>query len=162
MTPWTIRLASVKDVDDILAIETAQFPEPWTRGMLLEELRNTETRRYTVAVENKHVVGYLGLMFVMDDEMHINTIGVLPGNERRGIANSLMIEGISAATARGAERATLEVAVSNNPAQDLYRKFGFAPVGIRRNYYEKSGEDALIMWANFDRPKESSNFARCD
>jgi ribosomal-protein-alanine N-acetyltransferase len=147
MTPWTIRLASVKDIDDILAIETAQFPEPWTRGMLLEELRNTETRRYTVAVENKHVVGYLGLMFVMDDEMHINTIGVVPGNERRGIANSLMIEGISAATARGVERATLEVAVSNKPAQDLYRKFGFAPVGVRRNYYEKSGEDALVMWS---------------
>ena len=69
-------------------IEEAQFPEPWIRRMLLDEITNTETRRYTVAVEEKTIVGYLGVMFVMD-ELHINTIGTLPGDEGRGVATSL-------------------------------------------------------------------------
>jgi ribosomal-protein-alanine N-acetyltransferase len=73
---------------------------------------------------------------------------VVPGTERRGIGRALLSEGLAAACQRGAQRATLEVAVSNQPAQGLYRQFGFAPVGVRRNYYEKTGEDALILWAD--------------
>ena len=53
--------------------------------MLLDEILNTTTRRYTVAVEDKKIVGYLGVMFVID-ELHVNTIGTLPGHEGRGIA----------------------------------------------------------------------------
>ena len=144
---WVIRLATERDLDAILAIEEAQFPEPWTKSMLREELINRESRRYTVAVEDGVVVGYLGLMYVLKDEMHVNTIGVVPGHERRGIATALLTDGWRDAQARGVERATLEVAVSNTGAQQLYYRFAFKPVGIRRNYYEKTNEDALILWA---------------
>lgn len=147
MISWHIRLAERRDVPELLFIEEAQFPEPWTKGMLLDEITNTENRRYTVAVENKKIVGYLGLMYVLD-EFHINTIGTLPGEERRGIAASLLDEGWADAKKRGMKRATLEVAVSNKPAQALYAKYGFAPVGIRKNYYEKIQEDALVLWAD--------------
>jgi ribosomal-protein-alanine N-acetyltransferase len=41
---------------------------------------------------------------------------------------------------------SLEVAVNNEPAQSLYRRFGFAPVGVRKNYYPVTGQDALLMW----------------
>ena len=47
---------------------------------------------------------------------------------------------------RGAVSLTLEVRVSNAEAQELYRKFGFKPVGVRKGYYVETGEDALIMW----------------
>lgn len=149
---WSIRLAERRDVPDLMNIETAQFPEPWTKGMLIDEITNTETRRYTVAAEKKQLIGYLGVMFVLD-ELHINTIGTLPGHEGKGVATSLMDEAWSVARERGVQRATLEVAVSNTRAQELYFRYGFSPVGIRKNYYEKSGEDALILWAELDSGK---------
>jgi len=147
VSTWTIRLAERRDVPDLLSIEVAQFPEPWTRSMLLDEITNLATRRYTVAVEEKRIVGYLGVMYVMD-ELHVNTLGTLPGNEGRGIATALMNEAWGVAKERGVQRATLEVAVSNTRAQELYFRFGFSPVGVRKNYYERTNEDALILWAD--------------
>lgn len=149
MSDWTIRLAERRDVPELLVIEVAQFPEPWSRTMLLDEITNLENRRYTVAVEGKSIIGYLGVMFVMD-ELHINTIGTLPGNEGRGVATSLMDEAWEDAKERGIARATLEVAVSNERAQALYGRYGFRPVGIRKNYYERIQEDALILWADLN------------
>ncbi|MFZ0767683.1 MAG: ribosomal protein S18-alanine N-acetyltransferase [Acidimicrobiales bacterium] len=146
---WTIRAAERRDVGELLGIEVAQFPEPWTRSMLLDEISNVETRRYTVAVEGKKIIGYLGVMYVMD-ELHVNTIGTLPGHEGRGVATSLMNDAWIAAKEKGVRRATLEVAVSNTRAQELYFRFGFAPVGVRKNYYEHTKEDALILWADLD------------
>lgn len=139
--------AERRHVPEIMRIELAQFPEPWTRGMLLSELDDTATRRYTVAHRDGLLVGYCGIMFVLD-EVHVNTIGVLPGHERQGVGRHLLGDALDAAAARGAVRATLEVAVSNVAAQSLYRTFGFAPVGVRRRYYEKTGEDALVLWAD--------------
>jgi len=147
VSTWTIRLAERRDVPDLLSIEVAQFPEPWTRSMLLDEITNLATRRYTVAVEEKRIVGYLGVMYVMD-ELHVNTLGTLPGYEGRGIATALMNEAWGVAKERGVQRATLEVAVSNTRAQELYFRFGFSPVGVRKNYYERTNEDALILWAD--------------
>jgi ribosomal-protein-alanine N-acetyltransferase len=147
MTDWTIRLAERRDIADLLFIEESQFPEPWTRRILLDELSNTETRRYTVAVQNKRIIGYLGVMFVID-ELHINTIGTLPGEEGRGIASSLLDDAWEDARGRGIKRATLEVAVSNERAIALYYRYGVAPVGVRKNYYELIQEDALILWAD--------------
>jgi ribosomal-protein-alanine N-acetyltransferase len=149
VTDWTIRLAERRDVPELLVIEVAQFPEPWSRTMLLDEITNLDNRRYTVAVEGKAIIGYLGVMFVMD-ELHINTIGTLPGNEGRGVATSLMDEAWEDAKARDVARATLEVAVSNERAQALYARYGFRPVGIRKNYYERIQEDALILWADLN------------
>ncbi len=149
MSEWTIRDAERRDVPDILAIEVAQFPEPWSRAMVLDEITNTQTRRYRVAVEGRTVVGYMGVMFVMED-LHVNTIGTLPGHEGRGVATALMDDAWADARQRGVARATLEVAVSNERAQALYARYGFRPVGIRKNYYERIGEDALILWADLD------------
>jgi len=107
-----------------------------------------------VAVEKGLLLGYLGVMFVMD-ELHVNTIGTLVGHEGRGVARSLMDEAWLDARARGVTRATLEVAVSNTRAQGLYRRYGFVPVGVRKNYYERTHEDALVLWAELAAPDES-------
>lgn len=155
MKTWSIRVAERRDVGELLVIEEAQFPEPWTKGMLLDELSNIATRRYTVAVEDQHVVGYLGVMFVMD-ELHVNTLGTLPGHEGRGVATSLMDEAWADARLRGVARATLEVAVSNTRAQQLYYRYGFRPVGVRKNYYERTHEDALVLWADLDATDDAS------
>jgi [ribosomal protein S18]-alanine N-acetyltransferase len=146
VTSWSIRLAERRDIGALLEIERDQFPEPWTRGMLLDELGQPDTRRYTVAVEEGRVVGYLGIMFA-PDELHITTLGVRPSDEGRGVATSLLDDAWDDARARGVTRATLEVAASNVRAQRLYYRYGFKPVGVRKNYYQLTGEDALVLWA---------------
>ena len=159
MSSWSIRIAERRDVGGLLVIEQAQFPEPWTRAMLLDELSNTQTRRYTVAVQDGLIVGCLGLMDVLDDEMHVNTLGTRPHHEGRGIASSLLDEVWPVALERGCTKATLEVAVSNVRAQELYRRYGFAPVGIRKNYYNRIGEDALVLWADLDARSSGEHLA---
>jgi [ribosomal protein S18]-alanine N-acetyltransferase len=161
VSEWSIRPAERRDVNELLLIEGAQFPEPWTRGMLLDEITNRTTRRYTVAVIDGVVVGYLGVMFVMD-ELHVNTIATAPGYEGRGVAASLLDDAWRDASERGLRRATLEVAASNTRAQALYYRYGFAPVGVRANYYERSGEDALILWADLPGPADALESPRLE
>ncbi len=146
-SPWSIRAAERRDITALLAIEQVQFPEPWTKGMLLDEIVHAEHRRYTVAALDGRIVGYLGVMFVLD-ELHVNTLGTRPGFEGRGIATSLLADAWVDAAQRGVARATLEVAVTNRRAIDLYYRHGFKPVGVRKNYYELSHEDALVLWAD--------------
>ncbi len=150
MTTGHLRDADPRDLDQLLEIERAQFPEPWTRGMLLDEISQRDTRRYRVWDNAGEILGYAGVMFVLGDELHLNSIATKPGWEGAGIARLLMDDLVEDARRRGVARGTLEVAVSNERAQRLYRHYGFAPVGVRRGYYGASGEDALIMWAQFD------------
>src|ERR1019366_9000037 len=126
---WKIRLAERRDVGERRGIEEAQFPEPWTRRILLDEIENTETRRYTVAYEKRRIVGYLGVMFVLE-ELYVNTIGSVPQQEGRGIAPSLLDDAWAGAKERGITRATQEGAVSNHRAIDLYYRSGFRTVGV--------------------------------
>jgi ribosomal-protein-alanine N-acetyltransferase len=152
----SIRGAQRRDVPAILDIEKAQFPEPWSRAMLLEEITNTETRRYRVAIEGGALVGYLGAMFILD-EGHVNTLATAPASEGHGVATALLEDFLAAAHHRGTRKLSLEVAVGNSRAQDLYRRFGFAPVGVRRRYYERTGEDALVLWRDLDvTPEEDA------
>jgi len=141
---WTIRAATHRDLDQLVEIEEAQFPEPWSRRLLSDELDLTSQRRYTVAVEDRTVIGVLGLMLI-DRDAHINTIATRPGYEGRGVARSLLDEAIPVVEAGGYSRITLEVAVGNTRARDLYVKYGFAPLGVRKQYYRVTGEDALVL-----------------
>ena len=92
------------------------------------------------------VTGYVGLM-VSADEGHITTLAVDPDWHRRKIGTRLLLTAAREAVRRGAQALTLEVRMSNRPAQELYRAFGFRPAGVRKNYYVETNEDALIMWA---------------
>ncbi len=129
----------------VLAIESQVYPRPWTFGLYLSEL-SARDRVYLVARAGGRVVGYAGMMLVAG-EGHLTTLAVDPVWHRRQIATRLMIGLVRSAVSEGCSSMTLEVRVSNGPAQELYRRFGFAPVGVRRNYYAEINEDALIMWA---------------
>lgn len=131
----------------VLAIEERVFPTPWSFGLYLSELAQPSVRGYFVATVGSDVVGYGGLMMVLE-EAHVTTIGVAPGWQRLGIGRLLLLHLAFDARRRGANDLTLEVRVSNVAAQGLYREFGFAPAGIRKNYYAEIREDALIMWAH--------------
>jgi ribosomal-protein-alanine N-acetyltransferase len=130
----------------VVRIEEEAYPRPWSANLFLSELAQRSSRRYTVGSIGPIVVGYAGLMIV-DDEGHITTLTVDPGWHHRGIGTVLLADLARAALGLGIRHLTLEVRVGNDPAQALYRRFGFAPVGVRKNYYAETGEDAIIMWA---------------
>ena len=131
----------------VVRIEQDNSSRPWSLGMFMSELRYRETRRYVVAQRAGAVVGFGGLMLVGDDA-HITNIAVDEEHRRSGIASRMLLELARAAVDEGAEQMSLEVRVSNKPAQELYRRFGFAPAGVRKNYYAAIAEDALVMWVN--------------
>jgi len=131
----------------VLRVDRLSHPRPWTLGLYLGELARPDTRAYTVARAGAGVIGFAGVM-VIGDEGHITTVGVDPAWRRRGIASNLMAVTTRRAIALGAEHLTLEVRVSNTAAQEMYRRFGYAPAGVRPRYYAENNEDALIMWAH--------------
>jgi ribosomal-protein-alanine N-acetyltransferase len=130
----------------VLAIEAAVYPRPWSSRLFEEELTRSN-RVYLVARVGDRVVGYAGLLMIADDG-HVATVAVDPAWQRRGIATRLLRELVRGALALGANQLTLEVRTSNLGAQDLYRRFGFAPAGARKAYYADNGEDAIVMWAH--------------
>ena len=81
------------------------------------------------------------------EEAHGTTLAVAPEYHRRGVASVLLLDAVRAALESGALHLSLEVAFGNQGAQALYRRFGFSPVGVRKNYYQMTGEDAYVMWA---------------
>ncbi len=131
----------------VVRIEEQTNHRPWSYGLFAGELRLPATRRYVVAVDGSVVTGFGGLMFT-GAEAHVTNVAVDPEHRRQGIATGLMLVLMRACVDHGVTDATLEVRVTNTAAQELYRRFGFAPGGIRPNYYSDIGEDALIMWAN--------------
>lgn len=131
----------------VIAIEQVTNRRPWSIGLFMGELRMPSSRAYVVALDRHHVVGFCGLMHT-GDEGHITNLAVHPDHRRRGIAARMLATTMRTAIERGVTDVTLEVRAGNDAAQELYRRFGFAPGGIRRNYYSESGEDAVIMWAN--------------
>ncbi len=146
----------------VLRIEEQVNPRPWSLSLFLSELRYTESRAYLVARLGTEVVGYAGLMLVAGDG-HVTNVGVDPDVRRQGIATRLLVELTRRALAEGAEALTLEVRVSNTGAQELYRRFGFVPAGVRKNYYSDANEDALIMWAtDIDTPTYRARLAEIE
>ena len=92
----------------------------------------------------RNVVGYSGFWFIID-EAHISTIAVHPDWRGRHVGEQLFVSILEQALDLGAVTATLEVRVSNDRAQGLYRKYHFEVVGRRKHYYRDNGEDALLM-----------------
>jgi ribosomal-protein-alanine N-acetyltransferase len=135
-----------RHVRGVLRIESQVYPRPWSAALFQSELALRETRAYYVARVGHQLVGYGGLMMTLDDG-HVTTLAVDPAWHRHHIGTRLLLALAREGIARGATALTLEVRLSNQGAQALYRRFGFDAVGVRRGYYQDTGEDALIMWS---------------
>ena len=145
----TLRIEKLKrrDLRQLLRIESRVFPEPWSVAVFNSELALRKGRRYRAVWDGEQMAGYIGFMMV-DDEAHMTTIATSPDFQRRGVATTMIVDGIRTLRAGGIRHISLEVAANNEPAQALYRRFGFAPVGVRKNYYPVTGQDALVMWVH--------------
>lgn len=139
-------LRSMREIEDVLAIEAASFTNPWTREMHEHDLAMTDLSRLFIARDRQgRAIGFCSFWIVVD-ELHINNLAVLPEYRRLGVASRIIDSVMRDAHRRGARRATLEVRRSNEPAIRLYTRWGFLAAGVRPGYYTNPDEDALILW----------------
>lgn len=139
--------ANISDLDDIFRIEQLSFPAPWTKELLKEELLFPLSLNLVAKHEEK-IRGFL-LSWLIVPEVHILTVAVEPYYRGRGIGRALMDALFEEAKLNGGNKFTLEVRSSNEIAINFYKKFNFMPKGIRKSYYQDTGEDAIIMWKEY-------------
>lgn len=156
---WTGGVSIVKmsgaDLPEIMRIERASFPAPWSEALFRQELKFSLSRGLVAKAEGEagsETVGYI-VYWIVSGEIHMNNLAVRSDVRKKGIASRLVEAALKNACAEGATRCTLEVRVSNEAARRLYEKFGFAVRGVRPRYYAETGEDALIMWADLREEK---------
>ena len=145
---FTISDAREELLPQIQKIEQQSFSVPWTEAMLRLQL-SPDSHVFLTAEAEGTVVGYVGLMYVLD-EGYISNVAVHPDWRRRGAADALLTALEARAKKLLLSFLTLEVRESNAPAIALYEKHGYRAVGRRKNYYEKPTEDAILMTLKLD------------
>ncbi len=144
VTALNLRRMREADLDVVTELEAQAYSQPWNAHVFAEEL-SQPSRTYIVIEDQTEVLGYAGLM-VVGTEAHVTTVVVHPDRREDRLGTRLMLALAAEAIEQGAKSMTLEVRVSNEAAQRLYRRFGMAPVGMRKKYYQD--EDAMIMWVH--------------
>ncbi len=140
MDPMQISSAAFSDLDSLLLIERASFPNPFTKELFESEL-NQPAATILVAHHQQKIVGYIDFWIVLE-EIHLINLAVAPDFRKQGVATHLfkaMLE-----KGKKCSRVTLEVRVSNQAARRFYEKMDFQVIGARKYYYP-DGEEALVM-----------------
>ena len=136
------------DLESVCAIEVRTFPHPWSHALFAQELERPAAIALVCEVEGLLVGYHIADMFV--DVWHLMNLAVDAPYRRQHVAADLL-EAYFDLTERQPHRGhTLEVRVSNEAAIELYRSFGFTATGVRPRYYDDNGEDALIMWKDWE------------
>jgi ribosomal-protein-alanine N-acetyltransferase len=148
----TLRPLRWWDIAALERIEEDLFPEdPWSTEMFWSELADVpRSRHYVVAEIDGEIAGYAGLMSQPGAAPHsvegwIQNIAVVRAHQGKGLGTTLLQALLEEAVRRQCAEVWLEVRTDNDPAQRLYIRHGFEPVGIRRGYYQPGNHDALIM-----------------
>ena len=143
---WTQRRATPDDLDELMALELAVYPDdPWSREIMAAELANEHTYYLVALADDGAIDAYAGLLApIGTGQGDIQTVTVADRARRNGLARSLMGRLLDEARRRGAGELFLEVRHDNTGAQALYEDLGFETVGVRKRYY-KGGIDALTM-----------------
>lgn len=140
------KICDAKDryVGEIEKLENLCFSVPWTAEQIRSQLSD-DSHDFLVALDEcDNVVGYIGLMSVLD-EGYISNVAVSPTARGNGIAKALISKLMQRAERRELAFVTLEVRESNTAARKLYSSCGFTDVGVRKNYYAFPKEDAILM-----------------
>jgi ribosomal-protein-alanine N-acetyltransferase len=160
--PFALRPLQLSDIPAVLAIERLSLPTARKESVYRYELAHNRLSHYQGLVRHEAsgteaLLGYAGCWFIAD-EAHVSMIAVAPPWRRRGLGELLLIDLLRRAMSREVSLATLEVRRSNIGAQKLYTKYRFEHVGVRRNYYRDTGEDALLMTVSFAAQPDYNSF----
>lgn len=144
----TVMSIEREHINAIAELEKVCFSTPWSVDSLLDAFKNGT--KFFVAVQNKKVLGYIGISCILD-EGYITNIAVFPEHRNQGVGTALLNRVFSLASDLGLSFVSLEVRVSNLNAISLYEKSGFKTKGRRKNFYDNPKEDALIMTKRFEQ-----------
>jgi ribosomal-protein-alanine N-acetyltransferase len=134
------------DIEPVMVIENELFgDEAWSDAMFWSELAQRDTRLYLVEETDGVLSAYAGLCTYAPHEAYVQTIAVAPSAQRRGIGTALLKVLIDKTRQRGVDHLDLEVRADNDAARRLYEHHGFVEIAVRRNYYQPSGTDAVVM-----------------
>ena len=135
---------TVDDIAQVAEIERQIFSIPWSEKAFRDSMESDNTI-YIVPKENDNVAGYAG-MYLSFEEGNITNVAVNPLSRRKGIGEKIVRDILNRAYEKGVRDVFLEVRETNSVAIALYEKIGFKEEGIRKNFYDKPRENALIMW----------------
>jgi ribosomal-protein-alanine N-acetyltransferase len=133
---------------EVMAMELESYADPWSEGMFRQEVDNAASHFY-VLLDGDHLVGYGGFWLLID-EAHITKLTVSTSLRRQGLGASLLQYLLRRAVWLGAATVRLEVRESNLPARRLYETAGFKAVGVRKGYYARTNENAIVMLKNLN------------
>ena len=133
------------DLPAVMEIERSSFSCPWEEASFREGLRQGNRYVYFLVIRHhQDPIAYINF-WVVEDDAHIANFAVSPDYRNKGIGKYLFAESLAYIRNLGGDHVSLEVRVSNIPAQHLYRQFGFRIVGIREKYYMDNREDAYVF-----------------
>lgn len=152
---YSVRPVRAEDIEAIHEIERECFSDPWSRRALEEEMALAGSHFVVAAASSAAgeagVVGY-AIARMAFDEAEVANLAVAPASRGQGIGAMLVQGLLDRARAMGALDCWLEVRASNAAARGLYRQLGFDDVGLRRRYYARPEEDAILMRRNLRGP----------
>ncbi|UGQ48059.1 ribosomal protein S18-alanine N-acetyltransferase [Massilia endophytica] len=134
------------DVDDVLAVEEAVYPHPWSRQNFVDSLEQGY-HAWVLRDNTRELLGYFLIMAVVD-EAHLLNVAVAKGQQGKGLGRFLLNQSVACARGLGMDSILLEVRPSNRRALEIYRRYGFNEIGRRKGYYPAANqqrEDAIVM-----------------
>ena len=157
-----IRELTTADIVQIMPLERELFGhEAWLERSMLSELDNPNT--YYIGIFEPELIGYAGLSSVPATfSADIQTIGISPAKQGKGLGRELMERLLAKSKALGAEEVFLEVRADNESAIHLYKSLGFEQIDVRKRYYQPSGTDALVMRLRIRQPIVLGIESSCD
>ena len=138
-----IRAMEADDFDRVAKIEQSVFSLPWSKKSI-QEAAQTESNIYLVCLEDGQIAGYCGVWTVFG-EGNITNVCVAPEFRQRGVAYALLKEMERIGVEREITIYFLEVRESNVHARHLYEKLGYQEIGMRKHFYERPVENAIVM-----------------
>lgn len=142
--PVRIRLATIEDVEAVAAIEARSFSNPWHPETFRSLISQGRARILVAENPEALVVGYAVVWWVLD-QGELANLAVTEDFQGQGVGSALLDRLLSDARAHEVESLFLEVRMSNTRAQELYLSRGFVQVAVRKDYYRRPREDALIL-----------------
>jgi ribosomal-protein-alanine N-acetyltransferase len=156
MNPSTriyLREIDQKFLSQLKQIDCDCLGDFWSLEAYQREIDSSNSCILGLTTENHQLLGF-GCLWAILEEAHITVLAVRPEYQSQGLGKSIVWGLLKKARDRQLEWATLEVRASNHIAIALYEKFGFKEIGRRPNYYEATGEDALMLWCKGLHTKE--------
>jgi len=156
LSKLSLKKPDLENLEAVVELDKLCLDGLWSLKGYQRELESPSSSLVVLTLpESEKIIG-CGCFWAILEEAHITIMAIHPDYQGQGLGKLLLYGLMENAVRRALERATLEVKASNTIALSLYEKFGFQIAGRRKGYYEKTGEDALILWlSGLEKPQFS-------